>query len=34
MKLDIQYVRTRNLWMDIKLLFQTIPAVITGRGAY
>ena len=33
-RLDIQYVRTRNLWLDIKLLLQTIPAVITGRGAY
>lgn len=33
-RLDIQYVRTRNLWLDIKLLALTLPAVITGRGAY
>lgn len=33
-RLDIQYVRTRNLWLDIKLLLLTIPAVLTGRGAY
>ncbi len=33
-RLDIQYVRTRNLWLDLKLLALTIPAVITGRGAY
>jgi lipopolysaccharide/colanic/teichoic acid biosynthesis glycosyltransferase len=32
--LDIAYVRTRTLWMDIRLLFQTIPAVLKGRGAY
>jgi exopolysaccharide biosynthesis polyprenyl glycosylphosphotransferase len=33
-RLDIQYVRTRNLWLDLKLLVLTIPAVITARGAY
>lgn len=33
-RLDIQYVRTRNLWLDIRLLLLTIPAVLTGRGAY
>ena len=33
-RLDIEYVRARNLWLDIKLLAMTIPAVITGRGAY
>ncbi len=33
-RMDIQYVRTRNIWLDLKLLLQTIPAVITGRGAY
>lgn len=33
-KLDMQYVRTRTLGMDVKLLLLTIPAVIRGRGAY
>jgi lipopolysaccharide/colanic/teichoic acid biosynthesis glycosyltransferase len=33
-RLDIQYVRTRSLWVDLKLVALTIPAVITGRGAY
>jgi exopolysaccharide biosynthesis polyprenyl glycosylphosphotransferase len=32
--LDLIYVSTRSLSLDIKLLFQTIPAVILGRGAY
>ena len=27
-ELDIQYVRTRSLWLDVKLLIKTIPAVI------
>jgi lipopolysaccharide/colanic/teichoic acid biosynthesis glycosyltransferase len=33
-RMDIEYVRNRNLWLDIKLLLLTIPAVLTARGAY
>lgn len=33
MRMDIYYVRNRSLWMDLKLLAMTIPAVISGRGA-
>lgn len=33
-ELDIRYIESRNIWLDIKLLVLTIPAVITGRGAY
>jgi lipopolysaccharide/colanic/teichoic acid biosynthesis glycosyltransferase len=33
MRMDIEYVRNQSLWLDIKLLLLTIPAVITGRGA-
>lgn len=33
-RLDIEYVRTRSFWLDLKLLVQTIPAVVTARGAY
>jgi lipopolysaccharide/colanic/teichoic acid biosynthesis glycosyltransferase len=32
-RLDIEYVRNRSLWLDFKLLLLTIPAVISGRGA-
>ena len=32
-RLDLEYVRTRSLWLDVKLLVQTIPAVFGGRGA-
>jgi len=32
--LDVVYVINRSLTLDVKLLFQTIPAVILGKGAY
>ncbi len=32
--LDIHYVEHWSLLLDIKILFLTIPAVLTGRGAY
>ncbi len=31
--LDIKYIRERSLWMDIMILFKTIYAVISARGA-
>jgi len=33
-QMDVDYVRRRNFWLDLKLLLATIPAVLTGRGAY
>jgi len=33
-RLDIQYIRAWSLWLDLKLLLLTIPAVLKGRGAY
>ena len=33
-KLDKMYVDSRSIWMDIKLILLTIPAVLSGRGAY
>jgi exopolysaccharide biosynthesis polyprenyl glycosylphosphotransferase len=32
-KLDYQYVTNWSLWEDLKLLIETLPAVISGRGA-
>ena len=34
MRLDVEYVRKQSLWLDLKILALTIPAVLTGRGAY
>lgn len=33
-RLDIEYIKSRSIWLDIKLLFLTIPAVLLGKGAY
>ncbi len=33
MKLDLQYIDHWSLWLDIKILFKTIPVVFFGRGA-
>jgi lipopolysaccharide/colanic/teichoic acid biosynthesis glycosyltransferase len=32
--MDLQYIRTWNLRLDLRLLLRTIPAVFRGRGAY
>jgi lipopolysaccharide/colanic/teichoic acid biosynthesis glycosyltransferase len=32
--LDVDYIRERSLWLDLKLLSKTVPAIIRGRGAY
>lgn len=32
--LDIDYITKKSVWVDLKILFQTIPAVIFARGAY
>ncbi len=33
-RLDLQYIRTWSLWLDIKLLLATPLAVVRGKGAY
>jgi exopolysaccharide biosynthesis polyprenyl glycosylphosphotransferase len=33
MELDIQYLNDWSLWLDIKILARTIPAVLRGTGA-
>lgn len=33
-RLDMYYVRNWSIWLDLQLLFQTIPVVLKGRGAY
>ncbi|MBN1336902.1 MAG: sugar transferase [Deltaproteobacteria bacterium] len=31
--LDIQYVQTWSVWLDLLILFKTLPAVVRGEGA-
>ncbi len=33
-KLDVDYIEQRGLWLDFRLLLRTIPAVLTGKGAF
>ncbi len=32
--LDMEYVRRQSLWLNVVILCRTVPAVLTGRGAY
>jgi lipopolysaccharide/colanic/teichoic acid biosynthesis glycosyltransferase len=32
--LDLEYIRRWSLWQDVRILARTIPAVLSGRGAY
>ena len=33
-RLDVEYIKSQSVWLDIKLLFKTVPAVVLGKGAY
>ena len=32
-KLDLEYIDNWSIWLDIKILFKTVPAVLFGSGA-
>ena len=32
-RLDLEYIDNWNLWLDVKILFRTVPAVFSGAGA-
>ena len=32
--MDINYVEQRSFWLDLKLVALTLPALLTGKGAY
>jgi exopolysaccharide production protein ExoY len=32
-RMDLEYIRNASLWFDLKILFLTIPAVLSRRGA-
>lgn len=33
LELDLKYIDEWNLWMDLKILFKTVPVVLRGSGA-
>lgn len=33
-RLDMYYIRNYTIWMDLQILIQTLPAVLSGAGAY
>ena len=33
-RLDVEYIESQSLWLDLKLIAATVPAVLLGRGAY
>ncbi len=33
-RLDMYYIRNWSIWLDFQILYQTIPAVLKGKGAY
>lgn len=33
-RLDMHYIRNHSIWLDLNILYQTIPALLSGRGAY
>ena len=33
-QLDLEYVRRRSFWLDIKLLLLTVPVLVWAKGAY
>ena len=33
MEMDMEYIDNWSLWLDVKILAQTIPAVLKGSGA-
>ncbi len=34
MRLDLEYIRHRSFWLDLKILIRTIPAVLSREGAF
>lgn len=33
-ELDVKYIESQSLWLDLRLMLKTIPAVLAAKGAY
>jgi lipopolysaccharide/colanic/teichoic acid biosynthesis glycosyltransferase len=33
-EMDVEYIDSRSLWLDLKILLKTVPAVVLARGAF
>ena len=33
-RLDMHYIRNYSIWLDIFIIWRTIPTILKGRGAY
>jgi lipopolysaccharide/colanic/teichoic acid biosynthesis glycosyltransferase len=33
-ELDVAYIESQSIWLDLILLLRTVPAVLLSRGAY
>jgi undecaprenyl-phosphate galactose phosphotransferase len=33
-KYELEYVKKRNFWLDLRLILKTIPAMVNAKGAY
>lgn len=33
-ELDVRYIETRSFWTDLRIILKTVPAVLSGTGAY
>ena len=33
-QLDVRYIESRSFWQDVRIICKTVPAVLSGTGAY
>ncbi len=33
-RIDLEYIEKRSLWLDLKIMLKTIPVMIMGKGGY
>ena len=33
-QLDVQYIRSQSIWLDLWIIIKTVPAILFGKGAY